>query len=67
MVIIHELFNIKKLTPKELALIETLKKRKVVSVVKIKDVIGVARAGTNRGSKSQLYKYVKRVANAIDR
>jgi hypothetical protein len=59
MVIIHELLHADKMSAKELALIDMLKKRKIISVVKIKDVIGVARAGTNRGKSSQLYKYVK--------
>jgi hypothetical protein len=50
------------MTDKELALIELLKRRKIISVVKIKDVIGVARAGTNRGRNSQLYKWVKQAS-----
>jgi hypothetical protein len=59
MVIIHELFHTKKMSTREIELIDKLRRRGVVSVVKIKDVIGVARAGTNRGKKSQLYKMVK--------
>jgi hypothetical protein len=59
MVIIHELMHLSKLSEREKALIDKLKKRKIISVCKIGDVIGVARAGTNRGKKSQLYKYVK--------
>jgi hypothetical protein len=59
MVIIHELMHLSKLSEREKALIDKLKKRKIISVCKIGDLIGVARAGTNRGKKSQLYKYVK--------
>lgn len=59
MVIIHELLHANNMTVEELALVELLKRRKIISVVKIKDAIGVARAGTNRGRRSQLYKYVK--------
>jgi hypothetical protein len=51
--------HVSKLSEREKALIEKLKKKKIISVCKIGDVIGVARAGTNRGRKSQLYKYVK--------
>jgi hypothetical protein len=57
-VIIHELLKWNKLSTKEKALIRKLSKRKIISVVLKKGVLGVARAGTNRGKKSQLYKYV---------
>jgi hypothetical protein len=62
MVIIHELLHAGGLTKEEIALIEKLKKRKIISVVKVKDTYGVARWGTNRGKTSQLYKHVKQAS-----
>jgi hypothetical protein len=49
------------MTPREQALIKMLSKDKIISIVldKKKNVLGIARAGTNRGKSSQLYKYVK--------
>lgn len=62
MVIIHELLNLSKLSDKEKKLIDKLKEKRIISVCKVGDVIGVARSGTNRGKSSQLYKYVKQAS-----
>ena len=59
MKIIHQILNLKKLSIREVKLIQSLKKDKIISVVNIGTKVGIARYGTNRGKNSQLYKWVK--------
>jgi hypothetical protein len=56
MKIINRIFEKKDLTTNEIELLYLLERKKIISLVEVKNVIGVARFGTNKGKGSELYK-----------
>lgn len=54
--ILHRIFKEKYITQNEIELLKTLSNKGIISMVRIKGTIAVARSGVNKGKHSALFK-----------